>query len=598
MATQFNYETAFDRNIGWLTDWEQQTLRFKCVAIAGMGGVGGVHLLTLARLGIGAFHIADLDRFDLPNMNRQVGATMSTLGQPKVDVLSDMVRDINPEARVVCFRSGVTPGNVAAFLDGVDLFVDGFDFFALDIRQQVFAASYKRGIPAITAAPIGMGAGMLVFLPGKMSFETYFRLSGHPEPEQYLRFLMGVAPRGLHRPYLVDPSRVDLQGQRGPSTGAACQICAGMVTTEAVKLLLRRGRVRAAPYHQHFDAYRGKLAVSWLPFGANGPMQRLKRSVARRVLDKLKTAAPAPSPVSSSTVVEDILVLARWAPSGDNEQPWRFLIEDGGLVRIALTMTPGNVYEYRDSQPVVLAAGMLLESIRVAASAFGHRMEWHIEAAAPPIRIVVRLTPEPGIERDPLCASLASRSVDRSAYRMRRLSTVEKAALAAALGSDLQVAWHEAPSERLRLGRLGARASDIRLRMPETFAIHNAAVDWRATSSEGGIPASALGLPGPFRWLMRWASRDWGRMNRLNRLGGTLTAGLLDGRVARVAKRRVFLGASRVRAGPCRTPRSRGRDSPPAVLADGRKARALDAAGAGHPDIRRLWRARDRIHAR
>ena len=55
-------------------------------------GVGGVHLLTLARLGVGAFHIADFDTFDIANFNRQVGATMSTLGQPKVDVLADMAR--------------------------------------------------------------------------------------------------------------------------------------------------------------------------------------------------------------------------------------------------------------------------------------------------------------------------------------------------------------------------------------------------------------------------------------------------------------------------------------------------------------------------
>src|SRR5690242_4051884 len=54
----FSYRRAFDRNIGWLTEWEQDSLRAKRVAIAGMGGVGGGHLLTLARLGTGAFNIA------------------------------------------------------------------------------------------------------------------------------------------------------------------------------------------------------------------------------------------------------------------------------------------------------------------------------------------------------------------------------------------------------------------------------------------------------------------------------------------------------------------------------------------------------------
>ena len=55
----------------------------KRVAIAGMGG-GGVHLLTFARLGMGSFHIADLDVFELVNFNRQVGASIPHLGTPKV----------------------------------------------------------------------------------------------------------------------------------------------------------------------------------------------------------------------------------------------------------------------------------------------------------------------------------------------------------------------------------------------------------------------------------------------------------------------------------------------------------------------------------
>ena len=58
VASLFHYESAFARNIGWVTNAEQAILRGKRVAIAGGGGVGGVHLLTLARLGIGAFHIA------------------------------------------------------------------------------------------------------------------------------------------------------------------------------------------------------------------------------------------------------------------------------------------------------------------------------------------------------------------------------------------------------------------------------------------------------------------------------------------------------------------------------------------------------------
>src|ERR1700760_1266816 len=101
MSDVFSYGDAFSRNLGWLTESEQQSLRNKTIAIAGMGGVGGIHMLTLARLGFANFRIADLDVFEVANFNRQVGAVVSTLGQPKVEVLSRMARDINPEAKVV-----------------------------------------------------------------------------------------------------------------------------------------------------------------------------------------------------------------------------------------------------------------------------------------------------------------------------------------------------------------------------------------------------------------------------------------------------------------------------------------------------------------
>ncbi len=278
----FDHATAFSRTIGWITRAEQATLRSRRVAIAGLGGVGGSHLLTLTRLGIQAFNLADLDRFGIENFNRQAGAFRSTVGQPKVDVVSRMARDINPDLDINKFPDGVTFDNMERFLEGVDLYVDGLDFFVLDIRARLFAMCAERGIPAITAAPLGMGAATLAFLPGGMTFEEYFRLEGQPADERQLRFMVGLAPAVLHQGYLVDPSAVDLAHQRGPSTPMACEICAGIAGTQALKILLGRGKVLAAPRGLHFDAYRNKLVRTWRPGGNGHPLQRLLLSVARR----------------------------------------------------------------------------------------------------------------------------------------------------------------------------------------------------------------------------------------------------------------------------------------------------------------------------
>jgi len=281
VENNFSYERAFSRNIGWLTPEEQAALRTKRIAIAGMGGVGGVHLLTLARLGVGAFHIADFDQFDLANFNRQAGATMSTLGQPKVDVLYAMAMDINPGLNITRFPQGVTEHNLNDFFSGVDLYVDGLDFFAFRARQATFAACTRLGIPAVTAAPLGMGTAVLNFLPGQMTFEEYFGWGELPDDEKGLRFLVGLAPAALHRAYLVDPSSINLKEQRGPSTIMGCQLCAGAAATEALKILLGRGGVLAAPRGFHFDAYRNKLVHTWRPGGYRNPLQRLIMAIAR-----------------------------------------------------------------------------------------------------------------------------------------------------------------------------------------------------------------------------------------------------------------------------------------------------------------------------
>ena len=282
MTDGFSYHAAFARNLGWVTRAEQDSLCGKRVAIAGMGGVGGVHLLTLARLGIGAFHIADFDTFDIANFNRQAGAMVSTLGQPKVEVLAQMARDINPGLDLKMFPDGINDGNLADFFDGVDLYVDGLDFFAFPARQATFAMCAQLGIPAITAAPLGMGTAVLSFMPGKMTFEDYFGWGDLPEEEKALRFLVGLAPAGLHGPYLVDPSAINLQERRGPSTIMGCQLCAGAAATEALKILLGRGKVMAAPHGMHFDAYRNKLVHTWRPGGNRHPLQRLAMHIIKR----------------------------------------------------------------------------------------------------------------------------------------------------------------------------------------------------------------------------------------------------------------------------------------------------------------------------
>jgi molybdopterin/thiamine biosynthesis adenylyltransferase len=286
-VTGWNYEEAFCRNLGLISPGEQGRLRNCRVAIPGMGGVGGLHLMTLTRLGIGKFRIADADQFSVGNFNRQFGSSVHTLEQHKASVLGAAARDVNPELELDICNHFIDRSNVDAFLDGVDLLVDAVDFFAFDARRLLFQEARKRGIWAVTAGPIGFSTAWISFDPNGMSFDEYFDLRDDMDSlDRFVAFALGLAPKATHVPYF-DFSYVDRDSGRGPSVASACRLASGVVGAEAVKILLQRGQVKPAPRYHQFDPYRYVFKNGCLRMGNRGPIQRLKRRLMRKRLLEL-----------------------------------------------------------------------------------------------------------------------------------------------------------------------------------------------------------------------------------------------------------------------------------------------------------------------
>ena len=523
MSHTFSYSDAFSRNIGWLTPQEQQILRHKRIAIAGLGGVGGSHLLTLVRLGISNFHIADFDVFDVVNFNRQAGASMSSLGKSKVEVMRDLAKDINPELNIRVFPEGTHPTNLSEFFTDIDLYIDGLDFFAFSAREAAFAVCADQGIPAITVAPLGMGAALLNFMPRKMTFEEYFRLQDVPEPDKAVHFLLGLSPAMLQRAYLADPSAVDLSRQRGPSTAMACQLCAGIAATEALKILLKRGKVHAAPHGLHFDAYRNKLVHTWRPWGNNNPLQRLLIRIARAQLARMARVTVTDTP--HANVTEQILDLARWAPSGDNTQPWRFeIIHPAHIVVHGFDTREHCVYDI-NGRPSHLAIGALLENIAIAASTHGLRANIEYRKNSPDDTPLfdVYLVSDPQTRADPLAPYIRTRSVQRRPLQSRPLTKREKHALASSVGEGYHILWLEGWDKKWQMAKLLFRNAKLRLTMPEAYAVHSQVIEYRARYSQDRVPDQAVGLDPITTALMRWVMRSWGRVEFFNTfLAGTL----------------------------------------------------------------------------
>ncbi len=281
---KFDYNLAFSRNLGWVTQEEQTALKNKRIAIAGMGGAGGEYLITMSRLGIGKFNISDFDEFEVGNFNRQAGAFLHTVNKEKVRSMEAQALSINSELDITIFDKGINDDNLSEFLKDVDLYLDGLDIYAPEIRRKIFAYCAEHNIPAITAAPIGMGTAVLTFMPGKMTFEQFFGMKGKSELDQTIRLIAGVSTARYHLSYVADPDAIDFEKRKTPSTVMGIKLCAGVIGTTALKILLKRGKVLAAPRGLHFDAYTNTFKKTWMPWGYKNPIQRLIIGYARKKL--------------------------------------------------------------------------------------------------------------------------------------------------------------------------------------------------------------------------------------------------------------------------------------------------------------------------
>jgi molybdopterin/thiamine biosynthesis adenylyltransferase len=276
-AAMWSYDQAFIRNLGLVSANEQERLRESRVAVVGLGGVGGIDLVALARLGIGRFTIADPDVFEIRNTNRQYGANLRSTGRAKADVMRDVVLEINPEADVRVFRDPIGSENADAFLEDSHVLVDGVDAFEIDVRRLLFRKARERGIHALGAGPVGFSTAWVIFAPHGMAFDRYFDLSdGMDAIEKFVAYVLGMTPSSLQRRYM-DLAYLDFRGRSGPSASLACHLASGVVAAEVLKILLRRGRLFCAPNYHQFDAYRGRYVRKRLVGGNRHPAQRIKR---------------------------------------------------------------------------------------------------------------------------------------------------------------------------------------------------------------------------------------------------------------------------------------------------------------------------------
>ena len=240
--------------------------------------------------------------------------------------------------------------------------------------------------------------------------------------------------------------------------------------------------------------------------------------------DTVRRADGAVPALLEGSPIHRVLDRARWAPSGDNTQPWRFELLAPDRARVHGFDTRDFCVYDLDGWASRLSIGAMLETLRIAASELGLRADIERDRSAPEEHPLfdVRLVPDESIVRDELSPFIESRRVQRRSLSRRALTHAEKQALSEAVGPDYSLTVFEG-EDRWTLAKLMFDSAHIRLTTEEGWKVHSQIIEWDVLESEDKMPAAAVGLSPPSLLAMRMVIGSWPLTRFFSvYLGGTL----------------------------------------------------------------------------
>lgn len=168
-------ERRYARNEGTIGHTGQEKLSNAAVAVVGAGGLGGLVIELLARIGIGNLLIIDGDGFEEHNLNRQLLATEKNLGENKAMAAAKRIAKVNASVRVEAVPTMLTEENARELLRGMTAVVDCLDNF--DMRRIISRVARELSIPLVHAAIAGFTGQVTTIMPGTDGMERLYRES-------------------------------------------------------------------------------------------------------------------------------------------------------------------------------------------------------------------------------------------------------------------------------------------------------------------------------------------------------------------------------------------------------------------------------------
>ena len=259
------YEACFERNIGLFSLEEQEKIRNSRIAVAGLGGIGGLAAERLLRLGLGGLRLTDPGTFEASNINRQYGSTTKNLGQNKAEIVYEQIKDINPSADIEYSAEGLTrKSDIPSFLADCQVVIDAMDFGMFRESVLLQRAARQMGVYYLFTAAIGFGAISVVFSPGGITLEDYDKIPADIDWDTAPRInipvdrILPVVPKYVQDKKLI----TDIIAGRipVPTSSIGAGLAAIQAASEAMNIIVGRD-TPVAPDYTYLDLVDRRLII-------------------------------------------------------------------------------------------------------------------------------------------------------------------------------------------------------------------------------------------------------------------------------------------------------------------------------------------------
>lgn len=228
-------------------------VRNTVVAISGLGGVGAITVELLARWGIKRFRLLDMDRYEPSNLNRQLFATSQTLGQYKVDVSADRIKQINPFAKIeMAIRERVTNENVHKFIKGADIIIQNADNPSCKL---FYLSAREHKVPLVNGYASITGGRVQTFDYRKSPCQSELELWWNRFKFGDTKPLCAMNPKEIAE---FDSKHVH---STAPSINFVVNLVGCFITAEAIKLITGEGTVIHYPKYVEIDVFNYKMKI-------------------------------------------------------------------------------------------------------------------------------------------------------------------------------------------------------------------------------------------------------------------------------------------------------------------------------------------------